>query len=267
MTHAEASSAAAPQGDGAPEPAPQVGGDDEGPHDERDEGQVSGLVVQRDRQHDEEDGEEGAPQRRQGAVGEAPRQRQRPRRPELGPHAVTDPDVGLRLVADAGGRGEEGRHRGGRGGGPAAQPEQPAAPVDGERPQREEEVERPAEDGVGIDGRADQAGHHGRQALVVQELGRAETEVGEPTRQREVALADAGGGGAHHLLVQGAVVEVRHGPELGPQLPQPPGHGEGDQDPGPEPRRRPRRGRCPIRRRCGRGGSGRLLLDDGHGAP
>ena len=53
-----------------------------------------------------------------------------------------------------------------------------------------------------------------------------------------MALADAGGGGAHHLLVQGAVVEVRHGAQLGPELPQAPGQRQGDQDPGAEPRGR-----------------------------
>ena len=45
---------------GAAEPPPQVRGHDERPHDERHEGQVPGLVVQRDRQHDEEDGGKAA---------------------------------------------------------------------------------------------------------------------------------------------------------------------------------------------------------------
>ena len=73
------------------------------------------------------------------------------------------------------------------------------------------------------------------QALVVQELGRAEPEVREPARERQVALADAGRREAHHLLVQGAVVEVRHRPQLGAELPQTPDDGDGHDDPGPEP--------------------------------
>ena len=160
-----------PERHGAADPAPQVRGHDEGPDDERHEGEVARLVVQGDGQHDEEDGPEGPPQRRQRPVGEAPRQRQRPRGPQLGPHAVAHPDVRLGLVADAGGRGEERRGCGRGGGRPAAQPEEPAAPVDGDRPQRQEQVEGPAEHGVGVGDGADEARDHGRQALVVQELG------------------------------------------------------------------------------------------------
>ena len=256
-----------PERHGAAYPLPQVRGGDEGPHDERHEGEVPGLVVQRDRQHDEEDGPEGAAQRRQRPVGEAPRQRERPRGPELGPHPEAHPHVGLGLVPDAGGRGEERRDRGRRCGGPAAQPEEPSAPVDGDRPEGQEQIERPAEHRVGVHHRADEPRDHGRQALVVEELGGAEPEIREPARQREVALADAGGGGPDHLLVQGAVVEVGHGAQLGPELPQAPGQRQGDQEPGAEPRGRSAvRGGCGRLRR-GRGGSGRLLLDHGHGAP
>ncbi len=157
---------------GAPESPPQVRRDQEGPHDQRHEGQVARLVVQGDRQHDEEDGEERrhATSPRQRPVGEPPRQRERPRRPQLRPHAVTDPDVGLGLVADAGGRGEERRHRGRRRRRPAAQAEEPSTPVDGDRPQGQQQVEGPAEHRVGVGERPDDARQHGRQALVVQEL-------------------------------------------------------------------------------------------------
>ena len=64
----------------------------------------------------------------------------------------------------------------------------------------------------------------------MQELRRAQSEVGEPARQGEVALLDAAGREAHHLLVQRAVVEVGHRRELGAQLPQPPGDGRATQD-------------------------------------
>ena len=50
---------------------------------------------------------------------------------------------------------EEGRDGRGACRGPAAQAEQPGAPVDGQRPQGEEQVDRPAEDGVGVGDRAD----------------------------------------------------------------------------------------------------------------
>ena len=176
-----------------------------------DEGEVPRLVVQGGRDHHEEDGRQdrsadGVP-RVEGAVRESPGERERPRRPQLGPHAVAAPDVRHVLVADSGGRGQQRRDGGGRGGGPAAQTEQARRPVDDERPQRQQQVHRPAEHGVGVDERAEEAGGHRRQALVVQELRRAEPEVREPTGQRQVALVDAGRREARHLLVDRAVVE------------------------------------------------------------
>ena len=177
-----------PERHGAADPPPQVRRGDEGPHDEGHEGEVPGLVMQGDRQHDEEDGPEGPAQRRQRPVGEAPRQRERPRGPELGPHAVAHPDVRLRLVADAGGRGEEGRHRGRRRGRPAAQPEEPAAPVDGDRPEREQQIEGPPEHRVGIDHRAGQlprpwtagSGSGGTAVSRVRDTGTSSSGVGGP---------------------------------------------------------------------------------------
>ena len=237
---------AAPDDGRTAEPTPHVGGDEERPHHERHQRQVPGLVVQRHRQHDEDDGGEDGAQRRQGAVGEAPGERERPGGPQLRPHAVADPDVGLGLVADAGGRGQEGGHGGGRRRGPAAEPEESPAPVDGQGPERQQQVHGPAEDGVGVDHRPDQARDHRRQALVVQVLGRSEPETGEPAGQREVPVLDPVGGEAHHLLVDGAVVQVRHGAQLGPELPQAPRQGDGDE----EPRAEPRPGR---RRRWGAG--------------
>ena len=101
----------------------------------------------------------------------------------------------------------------------------------------------------------------------MEELRRAQAEVREPAREGEVAGADAGGGGPHHLLVQGAVVEVGHGPQLGSELPEAPCDGQGQEDPGAEPGRCPAGGLGRLSRGLGRGGSGRLLLDHGHGAP
>ena len=260
MTHAEASQRGDTDHERASEPAPQVGGDEERPHHQRHERQVPRLEMQGDRQHDEEDGGQRGAQRRQGPVGEAPRQRQRPRRPQLRPHAVADPDVRLRLVADAGGRREEGRHRRRRRRRPAAQAEQAAAPVHRDRPQGEQQVQRPAEHGVGVEHRPERARDHGGQALVVQVLRRAQPEVGEPARQGQMALADPAGRHAHHLLVQGAVVEVGHGAELGAELPQAPHDGDGDEQPWPDPVRRPGTRRA-------RGRRGRVLLGGAHGAP
>ena len=50
----------------------------------------------------------------------APRQRQRHRRPQLGPHPEPGPDVRVLLVADPGRADQERRHRGRRGGGRSA---------------------------------------------------------------------------------------------------------------------------------------------------
>ncbi len=239
----------APPDDGrTSEPTPQLGGDEERPHHERYQRQVPGLVVERHGQHDEDDGREDEAQRREGAVGETPGERERPGGPQLRPHAVADPDVGLRLVADAGGRSQEGGHGGGRRRGPAAEPEESAAPVDGQGPERQEQVHGPAEDGVGVDHRPDQARGHRRQALVVQVLGRSEPEIGEPAGQRQVPVLDPVGGEADHLLVNGAVVQVRHGAQFGPEFPQSPRQGDGDE----EPRAEPRPGRRRRRRRRGR---------------
>ncbi len=161
---------AAPDHRAAPQPPPQVGGDEERPDDERHHGQIARLVVQRHRQHDEQDGREHGAQRRQGAIGVAPGQRQRPHRPQLRPHAVADPDVGLGLVADAGGRGQERGDGGRRCGRPAAEAEEASTPVHGQRPQRQQQVHGPPEHGVRIDERADEAREDGGQALVVQVL-------------------------------------------------------------------------------------------------
>ena len=181
------------------------------------------------------------------AIGEAPGQWQGPRRPQLGPHAVARPHVGLRLVADAGPRGEEGSDGRRAGRGPATEAEQSRAPIDGQRPQGEQQVQGPAKDRVGVRHRADRPGGHGRQALVVQELGRAQSEVGEPAREGEVTLLDAAGRETHHLLVQRAVVEVGHRRQLGSQFDQSPDAGDGHDAPGTEP------GEDPSLRRSGLG--------------
>ena len=108
ITQADASTAAAPSATARPRRRHRSDGTRKGHTTSGHEGQVSGLEVQRDRQHDEEDGEERRTRSaRQRPEGEAPRQREGPGRPQLRPHAVADPDVGLGLVADAGRRGEE----------------------------------------------------------------------------------------------------------------------------------------------------------------
>ena len=225
-----------PDDQGASEATPQVRGHQERPHHHRHERQVSGLEVQRDGEHDEHDRAERGAQRPQGPEREAPGEGEGPRRPQLGPHPVAHPDVGLGLVPDPGRRREERRHGGGRRGRPTAEAEQAGAPVHTDRPQGEQEVERPAKDRVGVEGGAEEAGRHGREALVVQELRRPEPEVGEPAGEREVAGRDPRRRDAHHLLVDGAVVEVGDRPQLGAELPEPPGHGEGHHDPGSESR-------------------------------
>ena len=221
---------------GAPEPPPQIRRDQERPDDQGDDGEVAGLVVKGDRHHDEEDrrNEISTPERRQGPVGEPPGEGQGPRRTELGPHAVTRPHVRLGFVADARYRGEERSHRGRGGRRPAAETEQPARPEHRHGPERQEQVERPAEDGVGRDHRSDQPGRHRREALVVQVLRRAQAEVGEPACQRQVPGRNACRGEAGHLLVDGRVVEIRHGADFGAQFPQTPGRGHGDDDPRPQ---------------------------------
>ncbi len=145
---------------GSPDSAPQVRGDHERPDDQGSEGEVPRLEVECHGERDEQHGRKGGPEGSQGPEGEGPGERQRPRRPELGPDPVADPDVGLGLVADPGRRRDE---RGDGGGGrrrPTSESEDPAAPVDGHRPQRQQEVERPAKSGVGVDHRAQGAGEH-----------------------------------------------------------------------------------------------------------
>ena len=114
--------------------------------------------------------------------------------------------------------------------------------------------------GVGVDDCPDRPRDHGGQALVVQELGRAEPEAREPAREGQVALADAGRREPHHLLVQGAVVEIRHRPQLGAELPQTPDDGDGHDDPGPE----PGPGRRGLGARLLRFGEGRHLRGGRH---
>ena len=170
------------------------------------------------------------------AVGETPGEGQGPRRPELGPHPRIPPrrrpSTRIRCPEPRRGRTCIRPAAGGRR--PAVQPEEPTAPEHGHRPQRQEEVEGPTEHRVGGDHRADQPGRHGREALVVQVLGRTQAEVGEPARQRQVPGRDACRGKTGHLLVDGRVVEIRHGPELGAQLPEAPDDGHGDDDRGPD---------------------------------
>ena len=102
--------------------------------------------------------------------------------------------------------------------------EQTRAGIHAQRPEREQQVERPAERGVRPDDCPGQAGEHRRKALVVKELRRAEAEVREPHGERQSSLLDRGRREPDHLLVQRAVVQVGDRERLGPEVDEVPYH-------------------------------------------
>ena len=204
---------------------------DERPQQQRHERQVAGLEVQRDRQRHERDRREQVAAVTDRAPAEAPGQRQRQRGPQLGPDSEPDPQVRVRLVADPGPAHQERRHRGRRARGGPSRSEQARAQVHAHRPQRQEQVERPPVGRVGADGEAGQPGEHRRQALVMEELRRAQAEEREPALERQMPGAKLSRREPDHLLVDGAVVEVGDPERLRPQAQQVPGDRRDDQQP------------------------------------
>src|SRR6202044_2229964 len=82
---------------------------------------------------------------RDGPPRESPRERQKPHRPQLRVHPVALPGVAAVLVAVPRSADEERTDGGGRRGGPPAPVEEARAEVDGDRPEREQQVEEPEE--------------------------------------------------------------------------------------------------------------------------
>ena len=100
---------------------------------------------------------------------EPPRQRKRPHCPQLRPYSVAGPHVRVLLVTDPGGAEQERRHRGRRRRGRPAGPECPGRHVDADRPQRQEQVQRPAKRHIRPGHQTHCAGQDRGEALVVKE--------------------------------------------------------------------------------------------------
>ena len=156
---------------------------------------------------------------------EPPRERKHPHPPQLAPGPGAAPDVAPELVAEPRRAREQRRDRRRDGGRPRIEIEQARPPVHGERPQREQQVQRPlerrgAERDGGV-GRQDV-----REALIVVKAGGPERQVRIPAVERHVAVADPGLGPADHRGVDRRVVQVLDRGGLGPEDPQIEEHGE-----------------------------------------
>ena len=207
----------------APHTRQQTAPDDDHEHADREQREVPGEKVHRDRQTDDERREcvpasAGALDR---PPAEAPRKRQEEHAPLLRPEAVAEPRVAEELVAVSGDAHQQRRDqcRGRRC--PRRPAQQTATGIDAHGKEREEEIPCPPLRGVGPEDERYVCGDQVRKALVVRELRVAKAEIRKPPVElQHVALVNLLHRPAHHLEMHGLVVErlddrqlARHGQE------------------------------------------------------
>ena len=244
--------AADPDQGRAPDPAQELTPLHEREHAQREQREVAGQQVARDRQRQHERREPVRTALRDRPPRQAPRERQQPHPPQLCPGAVAAPRVAPPLVAERGFADDQGRGRRGDRADPSVPPQEPAPRVDRDRPQRHAQVHRPRERALAADRECQHARQHVRQALVVVEPRRSEREIGVPAVEREVSLLDAVARPGDHRPVHRGVVQVLDRARLRAE------HHEVEQDDDPHHHERPARGRLGVRR-FGLEGRGRLL--------